>query len=341
MYRKEKMKQHSDSMENCTETGKAPGIIIVTGPTASGKTGFAIDLAKQFNGEIIGADSMQVYRYMDIGTAKPTLLEQEAVPHHMIDVVFPDSDFDAATYATMASACIDEVICRGRKAIVTGGTGFYIKALMYGLFDEGPADPEIRRALKARAEQDGSAAIHHQLSLIDAESARKIHPNDTYRVVRAMEIYEITGEPPSVIQNRHGFQKPRFNALHIGLSWPRPILYDRINRRVDAMMKQGFLDEVGCLLNNGYHRGLKSMQSLGYRHLAAVIDGEATLDEAVELLKRDHRHYAKRQMTWFGADSAIRWISPDSPQSDQISSDPMHEQIHSFFLGRYSEPNLS
>ncbi|MDL2275696.1 tRNA (adenosine(37)-N6)-dimethylallyltransferase MiaA [Desulfosarcina sp. OttesenSCG-928-G10] len=306
-----------------------PAIIIVTGPTASGKTGFAIELAKRFDGEIIGADSMQVYRYMDIGTAKPTPAEQAAAPHHLIDVVDPDAAFDAAAYAAMASACIDAVTGRGRVAIVTGGTGFYIKALMYGLFDEGPSDADIRQALKARAEAEGSAPLHEALSRIDAEAARKIHPNDTYRITRALEIYQITGKPPSAVQQAHGFKKPRFNALTLGLSWPRPVLYDRINQRVDQMMAQGFLEEVEQLLKRGWHRELKSMQSLGYRHLAAVVEEEIRMAEAVETLKRDHRHYAKRQMTWFGADPNAHWISPDRP-------DLADERIRSFLaLNKY------
>nr|WP_246804808.1 tRNA (adenosine(37)-N6)-dimethylallyltransferase MiaA [Desulfosarcina cetonica] len=222
-------------------------IVIVAGPTASGKTSFAIDLARQFDGEIIGADSMQIYRSMDIGTAKPTPAEQAVVPHHMIDVVDPDADFDAAAYAAMAAERVRQVIARGHTAFVVGGTGFYIKALMYGLFDDGPSDSAVRQRLKAQVAADGNAALYRQLAGIDPVTARRIHPNDTYRLVRAMEIYTVSGQPPSIVQQRHGFRKPRFRALSIGLSWPRPILYDRINRRVDVMMDQGsWMRCAGC-----------------------------------------------------------------------------------------------
>ncbi|MDL2328501.1 tRNA (adenosine(37)-N6)-dimethylallyltransferase MiaA [Desulfosarcina sp. OttesenSCG-928-A07] len=308
----------------CTANEHRPGMIIVVGPTASGKTHFAIDLARRFDGEIIGADSMQIYQHMDIGTAKPTPAEQAAATHHMIDVVAPDVDFDAAMYGRLASACVDEIISRGRRPIVAGGTGFYIKALMYGLFDEGPADPDIRKNLKARAEAEGSVSLHEQLFRIDPESAKKIHPHDTYRIIRAMEIYAVTGKAPSAVQKCHGFQAPRFRAITIGLSWPRSVLYDRINQRVDRMMDEGLMDEVEGLLNRGYGRNLKSMQSLGYRHLAAVVAGEASLGETLQTLKRDHRHYAKRQMTWFGADPAVHWIDPDQ------GAVQVDEKIHAF-----------
>ncbi|BBO89419.1 tRNA (adenosine(37)-N6)-dimethylallyltransferase MiaA [Desulfosarcina ovata] len=299
-------------------------IVVVCGPTGAGKTGFAIDLARRFNGEIIGADSMQIYRHMDIGTAKPTPAEQAAVLHHMIDIVDPDEDFDAAAYAAMAGDIVRRVVARGRRAFVVGGTGLYIKALIYGLFEQGPSDAAVRERLRAQAQADGGEAMYRKLARIDPTAAGRIHPNDTYRTLRALEIYKITGKPLSVVQQRHGFREPRFTSLEIGLSWPRPILYDRINRRVDEMMAQGFLDEVGQLLAAGYTRDLKSMQSLGYRHLAAVIEGEAILDDTLRTLKRDHRRYAKRQLTWFGAREGIHWLTPD--QSAKAA-----ERIQTFF----------
>jgi tRNA dimethylallyltransferase len=286
-------------------------LVVICGPTGAGKTGFAIQLAEEFDAEIVGADSMQIYRCMDIGTAKPTPAEQAAVPHHMIDIVDPDQPFDAAAYAGMAADTIQRIIDRGRKAIVVGGTGLYIKALIYGLFEEGPADPAVRRRLKRQAETEGPAALHRQLATIDAAAARRIHPNDTYRIIRALEVFAVTGKSLTVYQQRHGFRRQRFDTLEIGLSWPRPVLYERIDRRVDDMMNQGFLDEVRHLLACGYDRDLKAMQSLGYRHLAAVIGGESDLPEAVKTLKRDHRRYAKRQLTWFGARESIHWLMPD------------------------------
>ena len=300
---------------NAPSAIEAPKIIVIVGPTGSGKTDFAIGLARRFNGEIVGADSMQIYRCMDIGTAKPTPAEQAAAPHHMIDIVDPDQDFDAATYAKMATDIIFQIISRGRTAFVVGGTGFYIKALIHGLFEEGPSDPTVRRRLRQQAESEGAAALARRLQKIDYAAAEKIHPNDTYRIIRALEVFEVTGEPLTVFQQRHGFREQRFNTLELGLTWPRPVLYDRINQRVEVMMAQGFLDEVRQLLASGYGMDLKSMQSLGYRHLAAVIKGDLRLADAVTTLKRDHRRYAKRQLTWFGARQSVHWLTPDQTAS--------------------------
>lgn len=295
-------------------------LVVICGPTGSGKTGFAIRLARWFNGEIVGADSMQIYRCMDIGTAKPTPAEQAAAPHHMIDIVDPDQHFDAAAYAKKATDAIGRIIDRGRTAMVVGGTGFYIKALLHGLFEQAPSDPAVRRRLKQQAASQSPGALHRRLEKIDSTAAARIHPNDTYRILRALEIFAVTGEPLTVFQQRHGFREQRYHTLEIGLTWPRPILYDRINQRVDAMMDQGFPDEVQHLLDMGYGRDLKSMQSLGYRHLAAVIHGESSLADAVTLLKRDHRRYAKRQLSWFGNRESIHWLSPEQavPAGDLV-----------------------
>ncbi len=307
---------------NDTHKTEAPKIILIVGPTGAGKTGLAIDLARQFNGEIVGADSMQIYRRMDIGTAKPTPAERAAVPHHMIDIVDPDQDFDAAAYAQLATGIIRQTIARGRTVFVVGGTGFYIKALIHGLFKKGPSDSAVRRRLKAQAQLEGLSALASRLKKIDSAAAEKIHPNDAYRIIRALEVHEVTGEPLTVFHQRHGFREQRFNTLELGLSWPRPVLYDRINRRVDRMMAQGFAEEVRQLLASGYGRDLKSMQSLGYRHLVGVISGDVSLAEAVTTLQRDHRRYAKRQLTWFGARKSVCWLTPDqtAPAVDRISA---------------------
>lgn len=301
---------------------EAPKIIIIVGPTGSGKTGFAINLARQFNGEIVGADAMQIYRCMDIGTAKPTPAEQAAVPHHMVDMVNPDQDFNAADYMNLATEAIHRIISRERSVFVVGGTGFYIKALIHGLFEEGPSDPAVRRRLRQQAVSEGTEVLHRHLQKIDSAAAGRIHPNDTYRIIRALEVFEVTGAPVTVFHQRHRFREQRFNTLEIGLSWPRTVLYERINRRVDRMMAQGFLDEVQRLMDKGYGSDLKSMQSLGYRHLTAVIRGDLRLAEAVTTLKRDHRRYAKRQLTWFKAAESVTWIAPDRLPSaaDRIGS---------------------
>jgi tRNA dimethylallyltransferase len=302
---------------------EAPKIILVVGPTGAGKTTFAIDLARRFNGEIVGADSMQIYRCMDIGTAKPTPAERAACPHHMIDIVDPDQDFDAAAYADMAADIIRQTIDRGRTIFVVGGTGFYIKALVHGLFEKGPSDPAVRRRLKRQLESEGAAVMARRLQEIDRPAAERIHPNDSYRIIRALEVFEVTGEPLTNFHRRHGFREQRFNTLEFGLSWPRTVLYERINRRVDVMMAHGFLDEVRQLVARGYGSDLKSMQSLGYRHLAAVVGGDASLAEAVTMMKRDHRRYAKRQLTWFGARQSVHWLTPDQ-------TEPAAERIRAF-----------
>lgn len=286
-------------------------LVVFCGPTGSGKTSFAIELARKYDAEIVGADAMQIYRHMDIGTAKPTKAEQAVAPHHMIDIVDPDQDFDAVAYAKQADGVIRQIFARGRPVFVVGGTGFYIKALIHGLFEEGLSDPAVRDRLKQQAQSEGSAALHHQLQQVDRVAAHRIHPNDTYRIIRALEVFAVTGETITVFHQRHGFREQRFDTLEIGLAWPRPVLYDRINRRVDKMMSLGFEDEVRQLLARGYGPDLKSMQSLGYRHLAAVIDGGSSMGEAVTLMKRDHRRYAKRQLSWFGARPSVRWTAPD------------------------------
>ena len=282
-------------------------IIVICGPTALGKTSIAIDLARDFSGEIIGADSMQIYRHMDIGTAKPTLDEQARVPHHMIDIVDPDEPFDARIFAKMAHARIKNLHCRGIIPFVVGGTGLYIKALVQGLFKTRSADPGVRLQLKQEAEIHGAYYLHQRLSKLDPDTAARIHPNDTYRIIRALEVYELTGKKISELQHEHRFSDKPYKVLKIGLNMDREIMYDRINRRVDAMIEAGFLDEVKGLLGMGYSADLKSMQSIGYRHMIDFIKDRSSWEEMLRTLKRDTRRYAKRQLTWFKADSEIIW----------------------------------
>jgi tRNA dimethylallyltransferase len=284
-----------------------PKIIIVCGPTGIGKTSVAIDLARHFEGQIIGADSMQVYKYMDIGTAKPTAAEQARVVHHLVDFVEPDEPFDAAQYAEMARTKIIELDQQRITPFVVGGTGLYIKALLYGLFDEKVSDPEIRDRLKAEAGAHGIQCLYERLGRQDPETADRLHPNDTYRILRALEVIEATGQTISKHHKKHGFFDQPFESLKIGLVMDRALLYERINRRVDAMISAGFLDEVKGLMARGYSVDLKSMQSIGYRHMVDYIEGRLSWSECVRTMKRDHRRYAKRQLTWFGADSEILW----------------------------------
>ena len=287
-----------------------PRTIIICGPTGVGKTSFAIELAKLFKGEIVGADSMQIYRHMNIGTAKPTPAERSTIRHHMVDIVDPGEPFDAETYATQALSIVMTLQKQAVLPLVVGGTGLYIKSLLYGLFDTRPADKEIRIRLKQEAEKEGRAVLYERLKKVDPVTAGKVHVNDIYRIVRALEVYEASGTPISDFQQRHGFQKSRLTPLKFGLHMEREQLYDRIDGRVDMMIQAGLLDEVKHLRDAGYGSELKSMQSLGYRHMFDFLDGRLDWAEAIRTLKRDTRRYAKRQMTWFKADKEITWVDP-------------------------------
>jgi tRNA dimethylallyltransferase len=291
---------------------RKPNVVVICGPTGIGKTTVAIELAGSLGGEIVSADSMQIYRFMDIGTAKPTPEEQAAAPHHMIDIVDPDEPFDAARYATLARQAIASIIARQRLPLVVGGTGFYIRALLGGLFDAGASNPKIRRKLLGQAEQEGTEALYERLGTCDPETAAGLHPNDTFRIVRALEVFEITGRPLSVHQQRHGFGDRPYDALIIGLDTDRRHLYERIDQRVDAMMAAGFLEEVKGLLSRGYGQDLKSMQSIGYRHMLDLIGGRCDRQTTLAAMKRDTRRYAKRQLTWFRADPGVVWIAVES-----------------------------
>jgi tRNA dimethylallyltransferase len=286
-------------------------IVIICGPTGVGKTRFAIDLALKFGGEIIGADSVQIYRHMDIGSAKPTAEERAAVPHHLVDCVDPDRAFSAADYAAMAQEVLQALYDRDVLPVVVGGTGLYIKALVYGLFEAPAADEALRRRLHREVQQAGAPALHRRLAQSDPQAAGRIHPNDAFRITRALEVLETTGRSISRHQQTHGFRQPQVDALSIGLTLPRDQLYERINHRIDLMLAAGLKEEVQSMLDQGYDPQLKSMQSLGYRHMTAFLQGAVTWDEAVVTLKRDHRRYAKRQMTWFSADGAVHWLQPD------------------------------
>ncbi len=297
------------------DRGDSPQIIVICGSTGVGKTGTAIKLARYFSGEIISADSIQVYKYMDIGAAKPTLQERAAITHHLIDVVAPDEPFDAARFARKARQIINTVRQQGGTPFVVGGTGLYIKALLYGLADVLPSNHDLRRRLQAEADQNGAFRLHQRLEACDPETAKRLHPNDVYRIVRALEVYETSGLPLSKSHAAHNFKACPFSVLKIGLELSRPVLYKRINQRVEAMIQAGFTDEVRQLLDKGYTADLKPMQSIGYRHVVAFIQDRCSWDETVRLWQRDTRRYAKRQQTWFKSDPDIRWITPDAWES--------------------------
>ncbi|MDY0219682.1 MAG: tRNA (adenosine(37)-N6)-dimethylallyltransferase MiaA [Desulfobacterium sp.] len=283
-------------------------IVLVCGPTGIGKTGFAIDLALRVNGEIIGADSMQIYRYMDVGTAKPDHGERSMVFHHLVDVVDPDEDFDAARFTSLADSAIDQLLQKGRAAIVAGGTGFYFQALVHGLFRTAKANPAVVRAFEREAA--GGVDLHARLLTVDPESAAKIHPNDLFRIIRALEVAVTHGTPISQLRQAHGFKGERYRTLKFGLYMDRENLYQRIEKRVDMMLDQGLIQEVKALVHRGYGLGLKSMQSIGYRHVGQYLQCETGFEEMVAQLKRDTRRYAKRQLTWFKRDKDMIWLMP-------------------------------
>lgn len=298
----------STPMNNQTDK---PKIIILCGPTAAGKTSAAIRVAQKVSAEIISADSLQVYRYMDIGTAKPTAEEQRQIPHHLIDVADPDEPYDAARYSREARRIINRLLENKVTPLVTGGTGLYLKALIYGLFEAAPSDACIRSRLKQEAEAFGGDAMYARLRRIDPQAAEKLHPKDILRILRAVEVYEASGKPISAFQQEHRFSDQPYQVLKIGLQMDRDRLYRRIDDRVDAMIRDGLLEEVKKLLAMGYDRTLKPMQSIGYRHMADFLDGRMGWEEAIRTLKRDTRRYAKRQMTWFKNEPDLIWRSPE------------------------------
>lgn len=291
-------------------------IVVICGPTGTGKTAAAIQLAQAIGAVIVSADSMQVYRYMDIGTAKPTPAERAAVPHHLIDVVDPDVSFNAQHYIALADAVIEDLFRRKVPVLVVGGTGLYIRALRYGLFPAPQIDPLIRSVLRAEVSEKGPAELYARLREVDPQSAAALHPNDKQRILRALEVCLSTGRPFSSYLKDHGFRSERYAACMIGLYREREALYERIDRRVDDMLEKGFLHEVERLLQMGYPAGLASMQSLGYRHLADFIEGRMNWDETVRTLKRDTRRFAKRQMTWFQKEKNMIWI--DANRTDAM-----------------------
>jgi tRNA dimethylallyltransferase len=293
-----------------------PKIVIVLGPTAVGKTELALAVAPKVNAEIVNADSQQVYRYLDIGTGKPSKPERERVRHHLIDVVNPDEDFNAARYRQLAAASIDEIHKRGAKVLVSGGTGLYLKALTGGLFSGPSQDTELRANLEREIAQIGLAALYDRLIAIDPGANTKIHPNDRQRIIRALEVYQSTGRPLSEWQNEHRFQEEAFQVLKIGLARARAELYDLINRRSESMIRAGLLDEVRGLMERGYELDLKPLRSVGYRQMGEVIEGIKGLPEAMAEMKQETRRLAKRQLTWFRSDPEIRWFHPEKQERE-------------------------
>ncbi|MBC8079478.1 MAG: tRNA (adenosine(37)-N6)-dimethylallyltransferase MiaA [Gorillibacterium sp.] len=303
-------------LTNQQSSGKIP-LLVLIGPTAVGKTGHSISIAQKWNAEIISGDSMQVYREMDIGTAKITKGEAAGIPHHLIDIVNPDEPFSAADFQLLARERIEDIYARGKLPFIVGGTGLYIESLLYNFeFSEGGADEAFREEQRAFLAEHGALALHKRLQEVDPVSAERLHPNDDRRIIRALEILHLTGIRLSEQLAGQKRESP-YELCLVGLSMDRALLYKRIEERVDSMIKQGFPEEVEALLARGYRPDLPSMQGLGYKEIGSYVLGRTDLTTAVELLKKNTRHYAKRQLSWFRHMKEIEWV--DVTNTENIS----------------------
>lgn len=285
-------------------------LIILSGPTAVGKTALSIELAKRINGAIISADSMQVYKYMDIGSAKIMPDEMEGVKHYLIDELMPHEEFNIVVFQQKAKAAMEEIYENGQIPIVAGGTGFYIQSLLYDIdFDNQDCDEAFRTQLESVAREQGNEVLHERLKEIDPVSADKIHANNVKRVIRALEYYHLTGKPISEHNEAEQKKESPYNFAYFVLTDERENLYKRIDMRVDIMLENGLVEEVQKLKNMGYHRDMVAMQGLGYKEILDYLDGKCTLEEAVYILKRETRHFAKRQLTWFRRERDVIWLN--------------------------------
>ena len=296
-------------------------IICIAGPTASGKTKLAVELAKMTNGEVVSCDSMQIYRRMDIGTAKPTKEEMQGIPHHMIDVCEPDEDFSVSRYCEMATPIVDDIIARGKTAIIAGGTGLYMDSLIKGNTFAPFPSTGMREKLEAQADSEGMDAMIALLQSIDPEAAQRIH--DRKRIIRALEVYYETGETITEHNRRTQAIPPRYSPLWLGLDFAdRQELYSRIDLRVDIMLEQGLVEEIRTLLASGIPAKCTAMQAIGYKEFVAALEGIGTIEEAAEEVKKSSRHYAKRQLTWFRRNKEMHWLTRQAGQStDKIIED--------------------
>ena len=308
-----------------------PKILVVSGPTASGKTALAVELALAHNGEVVSADSMQIYRRMDIGTAKPTRAEMRGVPHHMLDVADPEEDFSVARYVELAARCVDDILARGRLPIVAGGTGLYIDSLLSGrTFARFDPDSPLRRELEEELARRGGAALLEELARVDPDTAARLHPNDGKRIVRALEVYRSTGTTLTAHNAMTRSLPPRYDALTLTLAFQRrEDMWDRIDRRVDRMMADGLAEEVRALLDSGVPDRCTAMQAIGYKEMAAALRGDRDTARAAEEIKLRSRQYAKRQLTWFRRTPEVRWLlwekNPDFASARQKATAYLEE----------------
>jgi tRNA dimethylallyltransferase len=300
-----------------------PRLIVIVGPTAVGKTEVAVQLAHEWSSEIISADSMQVYRFMDIGTAKPTAEERFLIKHHLIDVVNPDEQFNAAMFVELARGIIEELYRRRKNIFVVGGTGLYVKALLGGLFKGPDADEDLRKMYREELKHFGTTYLYEKLKEKDELAAAQIDKNDAVRIIRALEVLELCGESIVEKQKAHRFGDNIYDCMKIGFTLERSQLYERIDQRTEKMIQNGLINEIKGLLSTGYHENLKPMQALGYKHIVRHLKGKSSLEDTVRLIKRDTRYFAKRQMTWFNADKEIAWFSPSD-------IDAIREQVGHF-----------
>lgn len=301
-------------------------LIVVVGPTCSGKSALAQRVAERCGGEIINADSMQVYRRLDIGTAKPSNDDRAAIPHHLFDIVAPDEEFTAAEYVRRARLAVTDIRSRGKIPVVVGGTGLYVRALLSGLAESPEGDAAVRAEYARYAEVHGNEALHALLCAVDPLAGAKLHANNRVRVIRALEVFRLTGRSIVALQQEHSFALKWCNYLKLGIRVERGILYDRINQRVDQMLASGLVAEVRSLLEAGYSPELKSLSAIGYREICAYLAGAVTLPHAVELIKRNTRHYAKRQLTWFNGEADITWFN------DPVEVDRVEAVVQEFLL---------
>lgn len=308
-----------------------PKLLVLIGPTAVGKTKMSIEIAKNFGCEIISGDSMQVYRGMDIGTAKISVEEMEGVPHHLIDIHEPDHPYSVAEFQEQSQRLITEITQRGKLPFIVGGTGLYVESVCYGYqFSETGADEVFRKEQFRYANEHGAEALHQKLAEVDPETAERLHPNDLRRVVRALEVFHVTGVPLSTQLAPQTKQSP-YDLCLVGLTMDRQMLYNRIEERIDLMLSQGLVDEVAALMNKGFAPGLVSMQGLGYKEIVSYLSGEFSYEEAVVLLKRDTRRFAKRQLSWFRHMKDIEWV--DVTDSGNFSAN--YQKIRAIIAGKF------
>lgn len=293
---------------------------IIVGPTAIGKTYYSIKIAQKYNGEIISADSMQIYKHLNIGTAKPSKEELQQIPHHLINIINPDEPFDLFKYINSADSAINEIKSKNKIPFIIGGTGMYVKGLIEGIFNDVSSDPSVRMELYNKADNIGLDSLYQELRNIDPEAADKIMSNDRQRIIRALEVYSVSGKTISELQRASQSAEKRYDFKIVALNMDREILYDRIEKRIDLMFENGFIDEVKFLIDKGYASDLLRIKAIGYKEVIEYLNGVLTLDEAIDQIKKFSRNYAKRQFTWFRAMKYITWLDITNLNEDEILS---------------------